>query len=222
MCGRFSCECHKKLLEMIIPSLDRSGLKHRLAIVGSAPIVEDQSNQIDGCDFVIRFNECKVYGGNSGVKVNVLCVTNTGIPSMRISVKQSILRSGFYDLVSEIWFPRNPTVHTAYSGADFSDNSEHLIERNQLSHLKSVYFSKELNKYVFDLLEGSFHGECNCPSTGIFGIMYVLTERRFMDYDKFLFGFGFSGYICHPWKSEEHLISHYADTRDDLHIVSPC
>lgn len=203
---------------MLIPSLSKNRLTKKLAIVGSSEVKNDQSEQIDTCDLVIRFNECKVYDKNNGKKVDVLCITNTGLPALRISSGNRILNSPFYHMISEIWFPRDARTHTRHAKEDFYDESKRLVESNDLSRFTIVKFSAELNLYIFDQLKRC-NMPFNCPSTGFFGIMYVLTQKRFAEYDKYLFGFEFTGYHCHAWESGKYLANIYASTREDFHII---
>jgi hypothetical protein len=69
---------------MMYKSLEKEKLTKNIAIVGNANFSFNQSDRIDKCDFVLRFNECKNFGLNCGTKTDAICVTNTGIPADRM------------------------------------------------------------------------------------------------------------------------------------------
>ena len=95
---------------------------------------KDQAKLIDACDLVIRFNEWKNYGENCGQRVDVLCICNTGNPARDFIRRACIRKAPFYDLVSEIWFPRDSSVHKehakvfapSYPARKFDDQSDLL------------------------------------------------------------------------------------------------
>lgn len=66
--------------------------KPRLLILGNAPLRENLSEFIDTSDIVLRFNDAFYYGFNTGRKVDILCITNTGSSSLSIATNREILR----------------------------------------------------------------------------------------------------------------------------------
>ena len=195
-----------------------------LAIVGNGMVGKDQAKLIDACDLVIRFNEWKNYGENCGQRVDVLCICNTGNPARDFIRRACIRKAPFYDLVSEIWFPRDSSVHKehakvfapSYPARKFDDQSDLLVASNALSAKRIVRFSRETNQRVFQALRARARQPFTCPSTGMLGIDYVLTEPRFADYKKNLFGFGFQGWEGHPWEAEQEQVKHYCSVREDV------
>lgn len=204
---------------MIYAPLEKSLLTKRMAIVGSAKFSLDQSENIDKCDFVLRFNECKNFGYYCGERTDAICVTNTGIPADRIITSKSILRSKYYKSLSEVWFPRNCDVHSKHFPADYSDKTKRIMVSNNLTDKKIIRFGKAFNIFVFDLLKRHSSTAFKCPSTGIFGILYSLYDVRFSGYDKYIFGFRFQGSDWHPWESEKNIVMGLCHSRLDLHFV---
>jgi hypothetical protein len=192
--------------------------RKKIAIVGSAPIETDESTRIDSCDLVVRFNNCKVYGGNSGKKTDILCVNSGGIPVKMMIARKSIFQSQFYSLISEVWVPRVIKIHHDHMreinpqdpGLADEDLSAELIKSNKLDHLPVVRFSDEFNLRVFALLKQEARNPFRCPSTGFFAIQYVLDESRFANWDKLAFGFAFKGWNGHPFMAEKRIVLRYA------------
>ena len=197
-----------------------------IAIVGNGPVSKDQSGLIDACNVVVRFNEWKNYGQNSGLKADILCITNMGVPANRIIRGALIGKVPHLDQISEIWFPRDSEVHKAHTAEfapeyllnEFDDLSVSLLDSNNLSAKRIVRFSAGFNRKIFRTLLLLGHRSFHCPSTGIFAIEYILGEERFAGYQKFLFGFGFQGWRGHPWATERDLVIYRSLTRDDFHL----
>ena len=194
----------------------------KIAIVGNGKFTKDQSFFIDNCDFVVRFNECKNFGDMCGHKTDVLCINNTGAPIDRINEKKSILNAPFYQSFSELWFPRNKNIHELNTNGDFTDKSKSLLDVNFLSDRSLVYFSYDLNKFVFWILKkvsGKKLRKMKCPSTGFFGICYVLSSYRFSDYEKYILGFNFRGADSHNWKIEKIVVEILSRRFNRFHIM---
>lgn len=203
-------------------------MKKRIAIVGSAAIEKDESSQIDSCDLVVRFNNCKVYGGNSGKKLDILCINVGGAPACQMIAETTVLNSSFYSLISEIWIPIRVRVCQAHMmGLSVSDPrlgdrdlSDEIIKSNKLGHLPTVRFSMEFNIRVFVMLRERAASFVS-PSTGFLAIQYVVDEPRFAEWDKLIFGFAFKGWKGHPFAAEEKLVMQYAAERQDVKFFHP-
>lgn len=203
-------------------------MKKRIAIVGSAAIEKDESSQIDSCDLVVRFNNCKVYGGNSGKKLDILCINVGGAPACQMIAETTVLKSSFYSLISELWIPIRTRVCQAHMMGwslsdprlDDSDLLDEIIKSNKLGHLPTVRFSMEFNFRVFVMLRKRAASFVS-PSTGFLAIQYVVDEPRFAEWDKLIFGFAFKGWIGHPFAAEEKLVMQYAAERQDVKFFHP-
>ena len=221
--GRFSVMSGSRSLDNF-PVVRRRPV---VAIIGSAPIGRDLSETIDSCDIVIRINECKVYGGNSGNRTDILCVTNTGAPAHRFIKHKSIAGGGFYPQVSEVWFPRDSAVHKAkalewdpfFPLSEMDDLWREIAETNSLWTKKLFHFSGFFNISLFNTLICRSRKPFLCPSTGIFTISHVLTDSRFSDFDKYAAGFRYKGWPFHPWDVERELMLEYAGKREDFFLA---
>lgn len=217
------CYLMKDILQNIINKPNHK----KIAIVGNAPIQYDVSELIDSCDLVVRFNEYINYGKNSGQRADILCVCNTGLPARQISQRASISNAPFFSELSEIWFPRDEDVHLRHVQpfcleiplTEYVDRSDLLIESNKLSATQVLIFGPELNEKAYHILSSKAKWPFLCPSSGFLALEYILSESRFFDYDKFLFGFSFRGFKGHPWEAEKQMIMQYAKHRDDLYFI---
>lgn len=192
----------------------------------------DHSAWIDSCDLVLRFNEGKTVGNNSGTKTDILCISNIGGPAFRIIKNTSIYNAPFFAQLSEIWFPRDINYHLNYlhqnkylhrnklwyRESELVDQSQKLIESNQLTSFRIVYFSQDLNRQAFEMLQTKDR-KFICPSTGFLAISYIMNEPRFDEYDKLLFGFTFKAWEGHPMKAEKQIVLKDAGLRNCLHYV---
>ncbi|MBK7806449.1 MAG: glycosyltransferase family 29 protein [Saprospiraceae bacterium] len=186
-------------------------MKPILALIGNAPLQKDFSSTIDSFDLVIRCNEAKTLGTNTGHKTNILCISNIGAPSKRIIAEKSVTKLLKFPELSEIWFPRNAESNI--------DNSKIIIEVNKLFDVRIKYFSKEMNERVFKKLAVFSDFDFVEPSTGILALCYILEQPEFDKYEKYLFGFTFEMWEGHPAKAERLLIKSFCENRNDLIFV---
>lgn len=200
----------------------------RMAIVGNATVRRDLTKLIDSCEIVVRFNEYRTIGKNTGHKTDILCVCNTGDPAKKISQNSSILRASFYSQGLEVWFPRNESVHKSYISQHcskfneenfYQDLSELITVGNQLAASQTLFFSPESNQAAFNKLLARARWPFVVPSTGFLAIEHILNEPRFAEYEKLLMGFSFRGWRGHPWEAEKGIILDYTKTRTDFHLI---
>ncbi len=198
-------------------------MSKNFVLVGAAPCSLDYNPLINNADLVLRFNECKQFGGNVGTRTDILCVNNTGSPARRYVATRPMLALAPVR-AAKIWFPRdvnvcrehvsrmihgNPGLRSQWQDLDFFDYSDAILKANDLGHGGIECFSRELNAGLFRSLE-----QCNAPpffspSTGIFAVARVLGDPAFADHRVHLVGFGFSGWPGHPWRAEQALVANY-------------
>lgn len=104
-----------------------------LIVVGSAPLEIDLARFIDACDCVVRFNNCKNYGGNSGSRTDVLFLSNSddpaNHPSLAFMLKKRTSRESEQELpyltrAGQVWFIRPPSAQlTAFLKNDVPDTA---------------------------------------------------------------------------------------------------
>lgn len=201
--------------------------KPRLLILGNAPLRENLSEFIDSSDIVLRFNDAFYYGFNTGFKVDILCITNTGSSSLSIATNKEILRKRINEKVSEIWLPRDSAYHKQYiiennidyTLTEFNDYSQEIIESNHLNNKVIKNFSKEFNKTVFNKVINYNPSYFICPSTGIMALEYIISDERFSEFEKILVGFTFEGWKGHAWAEEQKIITSYIENRKDFKFL---
>lgn len=192
----------------------------KIVIIGNSDINVDYSTLINSADFVVRFNEARNYGSNSGIKCNALCLTNLHSPGRSFAKYQKVSKLTFIDKVDEIWFPRpssylpfqfwiKPFNRVKYHRADYRN---HIIKRNSLE-----------NKTIFSFSE-DIYSSCCCelgierdsikyfPSTGYLAIKYVLERFKKEDFSLDLIGFSFEGTSCHKWETEKSKLTELHNT----------
>jgi hypothetical protein len=192
-----------------------------LVLIGAAPCSIDYSPLINHADLVVRFNECKQFGGNVGTRTDILCISNMGSPARRY-IAQRPMRGLEPLRTAKIWFPRNtdvcldhvsrmmeedPGLRSAWRDLDFRDYSAEITEANDLGHGGIERFSKELNARVFRSLERPGDLPFFAPSTGILAVARVLGDPAFADHRVHLVGFGFAGWTGHPWRAERAFVA---------------
>lgn len=218
----------------------------RLIFVGSAPLRRDFSGFIDSCDCVVRFNNCKNYGGNAGTKTDILVLNNAGNPdtmrTLRFMLKprtdeqvQAVLP--YLHMANEVWFARPPAafladfVKTRIQDGPLKDNelSELKPDRDlaaEISAAQRIPAEKTtplptpaFYTTVWDKLLKFGPTDAFAPSTGIMGIEMLLADPRFTGWQKFVTGFGWKMWAGHPAMLERELVRQYSD-RNILKFLS--
>lgn len=194
-------------------------LSGNIVVVGSAPLQIDYGNLVDSSEIVVRFNDCKNFGGASGQRTDIIYVNNTGSPAMRyINERPFALKA--YCQSAVIWFVRDSSTHHAhfnkvkssfprYPVTDLDDLSERIIGSNELQGKEIHRISRAFNEDIFKKLSMLSKKPFICPSTGFFGLMHVLTNPAYKSCQVHALGFGFEGWKGHPWSAEKKLINNY-------------
>ncbi|MDQ5940168.1 MAG: hypothetical protein QG557_1118 [Pseudomonadota bacterium] len=181
-----------------------------IIIIGNSDVNMDYSQRVDGADFVVRFNDMRNYGGNTGTKVDALCVTNLASPGRAFAKYKKLEHFSSLETLKEIWFPR-PSRHLAvqfwfkplsYNVFGRVDYRKHIITRNNFHQKKIVSFSEELYSACCNELGIDRHSVTFFPSTGYLAIQYALTRFAVPDTTISLIGFSFEGNHCHQWLKE--------------------
>ena len=183
----------------------------KLALVGNAPPAYDLSAQIESCDIVIRCNEAKTLGVNTGIRTDILCVNNSGAPADRFISKQLLRRHPNFPELTELWFAR------PYK--DCVELALKIVHANGLSDVPVVYFSADMNERARQQLSLHSKMENQHPSTGFLAFCYILEQEEFNDFDKYLFGFTFNMWYGHPEQAEMKVIESFCKNRQDLFFV---
>lgn len=183
----------------------------RVALVGNAPLQYDQSGQIDSCDIVIRCNEAKTLGKNTGTRTDILCVNNSGEPAVRFISRKLLRKEPNFPQLREIWFARPYAA-----GIDIALK---ILMANDLSDLPVKYFSISISERAYDELRKHCQMENKHPSTGLLAFLYILEQEAFAEFDKYIFGFTFNMWYGHPEKAEMKVMESFCHKRQDLFFV---
>jgi FkbM family methyltransferase len=209
-----------------------------LIFVGSAPLPHDFSEFIDSCDCVVRFNNCKNYGGNSGTKTDILVLNNSGDPDtmqtlqfmLKPRTAEEVARNlPYLNEANEIIFARPPVD----SLIDFvkTEVAEGPLKETELTALRpgrdlaaeiataqqipagkiKPLPSPEFYIGVWKKLLAFGPTDAYAPSTGMMGVEILLADPRVSEYQKFITGFGGKLWKGHPQKLERQLTSLYSD-----------
>lgn len=182
-----------------------------LFIVGNGPLPRDLGAEVEAADFVVRFNEPKASIGMSGTKTDWLFLNNSGKPMQRRLVNPDYVRSPIVSAAGTIFFVYHPLTISHY-----------LIRPNPLSWLRgrradwtraALDMFGKAGKEVVILPPGLYEAGCAelglpkdkmrtvFPSTGFFGIRYVL-GRFGPDWQIHICGFSWQGWKRHAWADE--------------------
>lgn len=184
----------------------------QLFIVGNGPLPADMTAEIDAADFVVRFNEPKASIGMSGTKTDWLFLNNSGKPMERRLKDPAYIVSPIVSAARTVIFTYHPITIDRY-----------LIRPNVLSRLKgrrADWTAAALNmfgragKEVLILPPVFYEDGCRAlgvpdeamtrlfPSTGYFGIRYVLEHFSSADWHIHICGFTWEGWKRHAWMQE--------------------
>ena len=208
-----------------------------LIIVGSAPLEKNLSPFINACDCVIRFNNCKNYGGDSGLKSDILFMSNSGDPAnhptLDFMLKERTSKEVEHDLpyltrAKQVWFVRPPSAEISaffrnripdsaplkktelQNNAHGKDLAAEIVRAQKIPEEKVHQVSSELHESVWNKLLRYGSTDAVMPSTGIVAIETILEDLQFAIYKKiYIAGFGWKGWAGHPWALERQLVEDY-------------
>lgn len=189
-------------------------------IVGNGPLASDLAGPINASDFVVRFNEPKASIGMSGTRTDILFLCNAGKPMERrlndkTFVDSAIVRSAaqiilaYHPSIIRDYFPK-PNVLSRLKGrrADWTMATIMALGMRGKATLvlpQSFYVEGCAELGVPQAQRGSVF-----PSTGYFGVYYILQKFDPRDWTIFLCGFNWAGWKRHSWADERGWITRKA------------
>jgi len=194
----------------------REAEKKLLFVVGNGPISRDMTADVDGADFVVRFNEPKQSIGMSGTKTDWLFIANAGKPMQRRLEDPNYFASPIVASARRVFLVYHPDIIKAYHP-----------KPNILSRMKgrrgnwteaAILMYGRAGKEVTVLPPTFYEDGCKAlglstvqmksvfPSTGYFGIRYLLGEFRLSEWMINMCGFSWEGWKRHPWMDERRWI----------------
>ncbi|MCQ2003434.1 Urease operon accessory protein [Rhizobium sp. NRK18] len=207
----------------------------RIAIVGNGPVPQDAAARVDGCDFVIRFNDCRSLTSERG-RTDVVAVCNTGRPG-----KQMLYESDWRDIAAvraaaSIWCVRDPLKFDEMravlgeSHPDLDDFCDDYTDGFAAFAAESGKGFRVIDRQVHERLDADLAavgaGAYVVPSSGMVAIAEVLTHHAGPEDTILLAGFGHQGWDGHPFAAEKVLVDRYAAEGrliriSDISVISP-
>jgi hypothetical protein len=186
--------------------------KKQLFVVGNGPISRDMTSEVDSADFVVRFNEPKQSIGMSGTKTDWLFICNAGKPMQRRLRSEGYFASPIVASARRVFLAYHPDIIEAYHPKP-NLLSRMKGRRGNWTYAAIVMFGRAGKEVT--ILPPAFYEE-NCkalglsteqmksilPSTGYFGIRYVLDEFQADAWSINLCGFSWEGWKRHAWADE--------------------
>ncbi|MBN9077893.1 MAG: hypothetical protein BGN87_22880 [Rhizobiales bacterium 65-79] len=186
--------------------------KKRLFVVGNGPISRDMSGEVDAADFVVRFNEPKQSIGMSGTKTDWLFIANAGKPMQRRLEDPNYFTSPIVAAARRVFLVYHPDIIKTYHP------KPHILSRLKGRRgnwtNSAILMYGRAGKEVTVMPPGFYEEGCKAlglsaaqmkyifPSTGYFGIRYVLDEFQADAWSINLCGFSWEGWKRHAWGDE--------------------
>ncbi|NLR99638.1 hypothetical protein HGP17_22690 [Rhizobium sp. P38BS-XIX] len=181
-------------------------------IIGNGKLERDLSEIVDNADFAMRFNEPKASIGMSGSRTDVLMLAASSKPMQRRLTDPGFLTSPTFKAAKEVVLAYHPDIIRKYHPKP--NFLSRLKGRKSDWTLRTIELvggaGKEIRImppqfYVDGCAElGVTEGRMSqvFPSTGFFGIRYVLSMLPADEWDVKLCGFSWEGWKRHAWMDE--------------------
>jgi len=195
-----------------MPPSSQPDRRKTIFIVGNGPIKDNLSEAVDRADLVVRFNEPKAGKGMSGLKTDLLFVCNSGKPMQRRLSDPNYFASPIVQGASQVILAYHPKIITAYFP------QPHMLSRLKGRRgdwtLQAVDAFGEAGKSVLILPPRFYKDGCEVlgipesvrkevfPSTGYFGLTYILQHFDPAEWEIILCGFSWEGWRRHAWGDE--------------------
>jgi hypothetical protein len=181
-------------------------------IVGNGPIKNDLSDMVDQSDLVVRFNEPKLSKEFSGTRTDLLFVCNSGKPMQRRLSDPAYFNSPIVQGASQVVFAYHPQIIAEYF------RQPHLLSRLKGRRgdwtLQAIDAFGAAGKAILLLPPHFYRDGCDVlgipeakrreifPSTGYFGLTYILQNFDPAEWMIVLCGFTWEGWKRHAWGDE--------------------
>ncbi|MCK5930934.1 MAG: glycosyltransferase family 29 protein [Fulvimarina manganoxydans] len=178
-------------------------------LVGNGPVAEDRSQEIDGTEVVVRFNNAAGFGTVNGTRTTHLFLINCGGQA-----REWLANPGFVDRASvrtsgEILLPIHPAKDDHYLPPLSAAERGEPDARNHAADMVSML--ERSDKAVTVLSPEIFLKACRiigyerpergmaAPSTGLIALVWALQT---FDMPIAVSGFSFEGWPGHRWEAE--------------------
>ena len=191
-----------------------------IAFVGNAPGVADIADDVDGADWVVRFNKTRGYGGRTGRRIDDLFLINCGgqmhewLHEPAFWTGRPLADTRYVSLPIASHQPGSGLRAYAHSGPDdrHGVNFETDVRARLRDRAASVRTLPEAVRRAAIAALAAIGGPTDgpiWPSTGFLALFWY--DRMVGDGTRLaLHGFGFSGWSGHPWAREREWVARRA------------
>jgi hypothetical protein len=190
-----------------------------LAIIGNSSLSKDFSLEIEKKDVVVRFNEMKNYGVNTGKKTDIWVISSNKflldqhIKNGMLGGEIKIKITKMIEDCKYIFFCIPPYLDA--EGLN-DKNRKNVILTDKINRIEAVhnfvetYDINELSyrilefpqNYVDELAPYIWKRKWICPSNGYLITRTIVDDYTYSNYKKTLYGFSWNGWEGHPWVLE--------------------
>lgn len=187
-------------------------MKKTLIIVGNAPLPRDLSAEVDAADFVVRFNEPKQSIGMSGTRTDLLMLATSSKPMQRRLRDTGFVQTPTFKAAKEVMLAYHPSIIRKYHPRP--NFLSRLKGRRGDWTMQTVEVVGSAGKEIRIMPPQFYLAGCKelgvteeniskvFPSTGFFGIWYMLEKCPQESWDVKICGFTWEGWKRHTWGDE--------------------
>ncbi|APY13515.1 hypothetical protein GJU94_00960 [Brucella sp. 10RB9214] len=192
-------------------------MKKTLVIVGNGPLTRDLSSEIDSADYVLRFNEPRESIGMSGSKTDLLMLATSSKQMQQWLKYPTFLNSAIFRNAQELLFAFHPAIIRQFHHRP-NFLSRWLKGRRADWTTKAIEVLGAQGKEIRIMPPQFYLGVCEelgitadkmaelFPSTGFFGIWYMLRNFPQSQWNIRICGFSWQGWKHHDWSAERQWI----------------
>ncbi len=192
-------------------------MKKTLVIVGNGPLPRDLSAEVDGADYVLRFNEPRVSIGMSGAKTDLLMLATSSKQMQHWMKDPAFLNSPIFRNARELLFAFHPVIIRQFHPRP-NLLSRGLKGRRADWTTKAIEVLGAEGKEIRIMPPQTYFQVCGelgiptekmgklFPSTGFFGIWYALRQFPQDEWNIRICGFSWQGWKRHDWTAEQRWI----------------
>ena len=176
-------------------------------IVGNGELTRDLSEIVDSAQFAMRFNEPKASIGMSGSRTDILMLAASSKPMQRRLTDPNFLASATFKAAKEVVLAYHPEIIRKYHPKP--NFLSRLKGRRSDWTMRTIELVGAAGKEIRVMPPQFYIDGCSelrmCevfPSTGFFGIRYVLSLLPAREWDVKLCGFSWEGWKRHAWLNE--------------------
>ncbi|MBA8852020.1 hypothetical protein FHW20_002974 [Ochrobactrum intermedium] len=183
-----------------------------MIIVGNAPLPRDLSAEVDAADFVVRFNEPKQSIGMSGTRTDLLMLATSSKPMQRRLRDPGFVQTPTFKAAKEVMLAYHPSIIRKYHPRP--NFLSRLKGRRGDWTMQTIEVVGSAGKEIRIMPPQFYLAGCKelgvteenvskvFPSTGFFGIWYMLEKCPQESWDVKICGFTWEGWKRHTWGDE--------------------